>query len=69
MKSSFGSLLVLPLVVQANTWGKPMRFNADGTFKLTEVSDTHYTQNLFCKDIRLVFRKLCERLTPARRLD
>jgi len=44
--------LAVPAYVNANTWGKPMRFQADGTFKLTEVSDTHYTGNLFCKDIR-----------------
>lgn len=42
---------LLPSTIFANTWGKPMRFRVDGTFKLTEVSDTHYTQNIFCKDI------------------
>jgi len=44
-------LLLLPALAVASTWGKPLRFRADGTFKITEVSDIHHTGNLFCKDI------------------
>jgi hypothetical protein len=44
-------LALLPVAVLASTWGKPLRFRDDGTFKLVEVSDVHHTGNLFCKDI------------------
>ena len=46
--------LVLALAASpaaASQWGKPLRFRADGTFKLVEVSDVHHTGNLFCTDI------------------
>ncbi len=29
----------------------PLRFRSDGTFKVVEVSDTHFTRNLFCNDL------------------
>ena len=35
----------------AQQWSSPLRFRADGTFKAVEVSDTHFTNNLFCNDL------------------
>jgi hypothetical protein len=30
-------------VAAQGTWGKPLRFREDGTFKIVEVSDVHFT--------------------------
>ena len=38
-------------VAAAQKWDQPLRFRADGTFKIVEVSDTHFTRNLFCRDL------------------
>lgn len=39
-------LLATPTLSQS-----PLRFRRDGTFKIVEVSDVHYTANLFCNDL------------------
>jgi hypothetical protein len=46
MRSTLLGLLATPVLSQA-----PLRFRSDGTFKIVEVSDTHFTNNLFCKDL------------------
>ena len=50
MRAFILAACVAPVFSQG-TWGKPLRFRADGTFKAVEVSDTHFTHNLFCKDL------------------
>jgi hypothetical protein len=60
MLSFFAAIAALAIFIplaSANTWGKPLRFRADGTFKIVEVSDVHHTGNLFCKDISAAQQK------------
>jgi hypothetical protein len=56
-------LLLVPLLPSAlaqsfppytspnSTYGKPLRFRSDGTFKIVEVSDVHFTNNSKCNDL------------------
>ncbi len=45
------SLACVSFAAAQGTWGKPLRFRADGTFKIVEVSDVHFTRNLRCNDL------------------
>jgi hypothetical protein len=47
---ALAALAAAPAAAQG-TWGKPLRFRADGTFKIVEVSDVHFTLNSKCNDL------------------
>ena len=53
MRGALFLATTLTLIPSAHsqTWGKPLRFRADGTFKAVEVSDTHFTRNPACNDL------------------
>jgi hypothetical protein len=42
--AAIAALAALP-AVSANMWGKPLRFRADGTFKIVEASDAPRTRS------------------------
>jgi hypothetical protein len=43
------ALAATPAVWAQGTWGQPLRFRADGTFKIVEVSDVHFTNVRRCQ--------------------